>query len=72
MTGLGDGLMGPLLKRLLDEVGKELDERYLLCLTLLIERCKGSDSVWAPYIDILPKTFGEYLTAGFFLWVSCV
>ncbi|KAK9868713.1 hypothetical protein WJX84_009251 [Apatococcus fuscideae] len=58
-TGLSDAVFGPLLRRLVDKVGKALDERYLLCLTLLIERCKGPVSSWSPYLDILPKSFED-------------
>lgn len=59
VAGLSDAVYGPLLKRLVDACGKALDERYLLCLSLLIERCKGCESAWAPYLDVLPLSAGE-------------
>lgn len=65
VAGLSDAVYGPLLKRLVDASGKALDERYLLCLSLLIERCKGCESTWAPYLDVLPLSAGELpITSG--------
>ncbi|KAK9841658.1 hypothetical protein WJX74_009604 [Apatococcus lobatus] len=58
-AGLSDAVYGPLLQRLMDKNDKTLDERYLLCLSLLIERCKGPGSARAPYLDILPSSFED-------------
>lgn len=35
-----------------------LDQRCLLVLLLVLERCKGSTSAFAPYIDMLPTSYG--------------
>lgn len=47
-------------RSLLQEVGSQvLDQRSLLVLLLLLERCKGQQSAFAPYIDLLPQTYGK-------------
>ena len=38
--------------------GAKLDERLILCLLLLLERARGSQSIWHEYIAILPRTYG--------------
>ncbi|GAX85353.1 hypothetical protein CEUSTIGMA_g12770.t1, partial [Chlamydomonas eustigma] len=41
------------------EVSLVHDKRQILCMLLILERCKGSLSHWAPYIDILPETYDD-------------
>ena len=40
------------------EAGDALDQRWALCLLLILERARGSASAWAPYIRILPTRYG--------------
>jgi hypothetical protein len=41
------------------EVGTEvLDQRSLLVLFLVLERCRGAASAYAPYINMLPLEYG--------------
>ena len=40
------------------EAGDALDQRWALCLLLILERARGSASAWAPYIRILPARYG--------------
>jgi hypothetical protein len=35
-----------------------LDQRSLLVLLLVLESCRGQDSFFAPYCDILPTSYG--------------
>lgn len=49
---------GAAFRALLQREGPLLDERFQLCLFLLLERAKGAASFWAPYIAILPPTYG--------------
>jgi hypothetical protein len=46
-------------RQLQEEAGPELDQRCLLVLLLVLERCRGQDSFFAPYCNILPATYGE-------------
>ena len=50
---------GPLFSQLKGQAGNDLDTRYLLCLLLICERAKGSNSDWAPYIGFLPTSYGK-------------
>ncbi|GLC77474.1 hypothetical protein PLESTF_001939700 [Pleodorina starrii] len=36
-----------------------LSDRELLCMALIVERARGPQSAWAPYIDILPPTYDD-------------
>ena len=49
---------GAAFSALAAEVGRELADRFLLCLVLLVERVKGASSAWSPYISMLPQTYG--------------
>lgn len=49
---------GNAFRALKKEIGNGLDERFLLCLLLIVERSRGLESLWAPYIRILPETYG--------------
>lgn len=53
-----DATYGAAFRALLAEAGSELADRFVLCLVLLMERLKGGDSAWAPYINMLPTTYG--------------
>lgn len=57
-----DAAYGAAFRALLAEAGSELADRFVLCLVLLVERLKGDASAWAPYINMLPKTYGEHLS----------
>lgn len=46
-------------RALRDELGTNCDQRHILCLLLLLERARGAASQWAPYINILPSSYGE-------------
>lgn len=35
-----------------------MDDRHLLCLLLIVERAKGTNSKWHPYISYLPQIYG--------------
>jgi len=43
------------------EAGAEIDSRHLLCLLLIVERAKREASLWHPYIQYLPETYGAPL-----------
>jgi len=34
------------------------DPRHVLCVLLILERCRGSASEWQNYMDILPEEYG--------------
>jgi len=42
-----------------EEDGAALDARSLLVLQLVVERCRGAGSRWAPYVSFLPAAYGE-------------
>jgi hypothetical protein len=56
-----DAEYGPAFRRLQAEAGPALDQRSLLVLLLVLERCRGSDSFFAPYVLILPTEYGEHI-----------
>eukprot|EP00967_Tisochrysis_lutea_P102314 scaffold153946_cov15-Tisochrysis_lutea.AAC.1 len=35
------------------------DPRHVLCVLLILERARGQESKWAPYLDILPECYGK-------------
>ena len=45
--------------QLQENLKADLTERACLTLLLLVERAKGSHSIWAPYIASLPQTYRE-------------
>ena len=49
---------GPAFRRLREEAGPALDKRLVLCLLLLVERARGAASAWAPYVNVLPSSYG--------------
>ena len=53
-----DPIFGHAFSQLQTEAGANLDGRHLLCLLLVVERAKGSKSLWHPYIQFLPQTYG--------------
>lgn len=53
-----DCTFGQAISELKAEVGVEMDDRHLLCLLLIIERAKGTNSKWHSYISYLPQTYG--------------
>jgi hypothetical protein len=55
---LADPEYGAAFHRLVEEAGPELDGRNLLVLLLLLERCRGPASLWAPYVSFLPEQYG--------------
>ncbi|CAG9460311.1 unnamed protein product [Pedinophyceae sp. YPF-701] len=50
---------GPDFRALAREEGASLDARFLLSLLLLVERCRGAESFWAPYVAVLPRTYED-------------
>ena len=42
-----------------EEVGSALDQRWMLCLLLILERTRSTASKWHAYIDILPTRYGD-------------
>lgn len=57
-AALADAEYGPAFRALRHEAGGELDQRCLLVLALVLERCRGDTSAWAPYIAMLPEAYG--------------
>ncbi|KAG8069457.1 hypothetical protein GUJ93_ZPchr0006g40681, partial [Zizania palustris] len=55
MRVLQDPLIGPRCRELFEEGG--VDDRLLVMLFLVVERLRPS-SLWKPYLDMLPSTFG--------------
>ena len=53
-----DRMFGQAFSQLKADAGVEMDDRHLLCLLLIVERAKGSDSEWHPYISYLPQSYG--------------
>ncbi|CAN6208928.1 unnamed protein product [Urochloa humidicola] len=58
MRVLQDPLVGPRCRALLEEGG--VDDRLLVMLFLMAER-RRPGSLWKPYLDMLPSTFGSSL-----------
>lgn len=46
------------------EAGAALDRRLVLCLLLLLERARGDASAWAPFIRVLPASYGTPYNVG--------
>lgn len=45
-------------RQLQEEAGPVLDQRSLLVLLLVLEKCRGQASFFAPYVDLLPPSYG--------------
>ncbi|KAF8068238.1 Setd3 [Scenedesmus sp. PABB004] len=61
-AALGDAEYGRAFAALLAEAppgATWLDARGLLILLLVLERCRGAASAWAPYVDALPERFDD-------------
>uniref|UniRef100_A0A8I6YAJ3 SET domain-containing protein n=1 Tax=Hordeum vulgare subsp. vulgare TaxID=112509 RepID=A0A8I6YAJ3_HORVV len=56
MRVLQDPLVGPRCRALFEEGG--VDDRLLVMLFLMAERLRPT-SLWKPYLDVLPSTFGS-------------
>ncbi|KAK9823277.1 hypothetical protein WJX72_001533 [[Myrmecia] bisecta] len=56
---LQDPVYGKALTALAAEAGPSLDERFLMCLLMIIERCKGESSLWGPFLAVLPRTYED-------------
>uniref|UniRef100_A0A803MQ21 SET domain-containing protein n=1 Tax=Chenopodium quinoa TaxID=63459 RepID=A0A803MQ21_CHEQI len=59
MRVLEDPLLGPPCKAMYEE--GEVDDRFLMILFLTVERLRGSNSTWKPYLDMIPSSFGNPL-----------
>ncbi|KAH1044934.1 hypothetical protein GLYMA_09G263800v4 [Glycine max] len=58
MRVLQDPLLGPACRAMFEE--GDVDDRLLMMLLLTVERLR-KNSLWKPYLDILPTTFGNPL-----------
>ncbi|PKA52773.1 [Fructose-bisphosphate aldolase]-lysine N-methyltransferase, chloroplastic [Apostasia shenzhenica] len=58
MRVLQDPFMAPICRSMYAD--GDVDDRFLIMLFLTIERLRP-DSLWKPYLDMLPKTFGNPL-----------
>ncbi|XP_061339933.1 uncharacterized protein LOC133286529 isoform X1 [Gastrolobium bilobum] len=58
MRVLQDPLLGPECRALFEE--GDVDDRFLMMLLLTVERLR-KNSLWKPYLDMLPTTFGNPL-----------
>uniref|UniRef100_A0A453QI55 SET domain-containing protein n=1 Tax=Aegilops tauschii subsp. strangulata TaxID=200361 RepID=A0A453QI55_AEGTS len=56
MRVLQDPLVGPRCRALFEDGG--VDDRLLVMLFLMAERLRPT-SLWKPYLDVLPSTFGS-------------
>uniref|UniRef100_A0A803KZ26 SET domain-containing protein n=1 Tax=Chenopodium quinoa TaxID=63459 RepID=A0A803KZ26_CHEQI len=56
---LDDPLLGPPCRAMYEE--GEVDDRFLMILFLTVERLRGSNSTWKPYLDMIPSSFGNPL-----------
>jgi len=56
-----DPVYGHAFSQLKEEAGADIDSRHLLCLLLIVERAKQEASLWHPYIQYLPQTYGAPL-----------
>ena len=57
-TAYADAEFGAAFGALRAEAGAALDRRLVLCLLLLLERARGDASAWAPFIRVLPASYG--------------
>lgn len=57
-AALHDAEYGAAFKALQHEAGSDLDQRCCLVLALVLQRCRGAASAWAPYIAMLPQCYG--------------
>ena len=55
-----DAMFGVALTKLKKQAGDQIDSRHLLCLLLILERAKGTDSFWYHFIQYLPKSYGKF------------
>lgn len=58
MRVLQDPLLGPECSAMYEE--GDVDDRFLMILFLMLERLR-KESSWKPFLDVLPKTFGNPL-----------
>ncbi|KAF1898157.1 hypothetical protein Lal_00032922 [Lupinus albus] len=58
MRVLQDPLIGPECREMFEE--GDVDDRFLMMLLLTVERLR-KNSLWKPYVDMLPTTFGNSL-----------
>ncbi|KAL9228956.1 hypothetical protein vseg_004480 [Gypsophila vaccaria] len=58
MRVLQDPLLGPPCRAMLEE--GEVDDRFLMVLLLTVERLRKK-SLWKPYLDMIPSSFGSPL-----------
>ncbi|KAK7295013.1 hypothetical protein RJT34_17916 [Clitoria ternatea] len=58
MRVLQDPLLGPECRAMFEE--GDVDDRLLMMLLLMVERLR-KNSLWKPYLDMLPTTFGNPL-----------
>eukprot|EP00884_Botryococcus_braunii_P021114 jgi/Botrbrau1/7687/Bobra.0159s0125.1 len=50
---------GPAFNKLVEREGPLLDERFQLCLFLLMEKARGASSFWAAYLAVLPQAYDD-------------
>ena len=60
-TAYADAEFGAAFGALRAEAGAALDRRLVLCLLLLLERARRDASAWAPFIRVLPASYGTPL-----------
>ncbi|KAG1666307.1 hypothetical protein FOA52_004788 [Chlamydomonas sp. UWO 241] len=54
-----DAEYGDAFRALAEELGPNTDQRHLLCLLLILERARGTESKWHAYINVLPKAYDD-------------
>ncbi|KAI5054633.1 hypothetical protein GOP47_0029778 [Adiantum capillus-veneris] len=59
MSVLQDPEFGKAYAKLFED--GDVDDRLLMMLFLMVEHIRGSSSLWAPYLDVLPTSFGTPL-----------
>ena len=57
-TAYADAEFGAAFRALRAKAGAALDRRLVLCLLLLLERARGAASAWAPFLRVLPASYG--------------
>lgn len=62
--------LGPQFMELL-ELGL-LDERTAVVLLLLVEKARGEDSPWAPWLQLLPTRCAKTLVEGLWGLLACL